>query len=280
MYLSAPYLVYPRKPYTLSDDMEAFIHIITVLSLRFCCHQHSAQLNPDVPYDFTINVMENQGNTRLANIRANYLERHVMERAVAVGGVMKLITLKSGSPGFLFREDNQHFAIQSLVRNAYKRLQPFYAAMVDEEWEAAYGLSHPKKLQGPYLVQNRRGEWVPSRHSVQVAGDGAAPGASTSGQSTSSLHVLDGINHALLKEIFDSVPDEFAPASEKTIDQFIDLPTSDGAKYTRSRTGEGGKREGALDGRADTKRRKGGSRGAQGAGQAGFVQGSSRDGAE
>ena len=144
--MSGVSLQYPLKPYRLSDDLEAFIHVITFCFLRFHLHNkteiclYKIHKTGKVPEDAELRKI-NRYNTLLSRYVANYYDEynpgHPYSRSTLDwGGTYKTDFARSGH--LFWNLTDVSGPLASLVRGLRMLLQAHYETIDFDVLEERY----------------------------------------------------------------------------------------------------------------------------------------------
>ncbi|KAA1470542.1 hypothetical protein DENSPDRAFT_928930 [Dentipellis sp. KUC8613] len=136
MYMSAVLLQYPRKPQELSDDLESFVHILTIMALRFYFHSLSS---------WTFEEFENgslywkapEDSTRFGNFINDIYNEESIDHGYAIGGSYKMTRLCLGDPGVNWW--NPDSPLMSLLTKLYDLFSRRYLALDTGQYERDWG---------------------------------------------------------------------------------------------------------------------------------------------
>lgn len=209
MYMSACLLRFPRKPNELSDDLESFVHVATIMGLRFHLHDKS-------PAD------EAKANPKLVlHVDATYFEEDATKEGYSIGGGMKFDQFCNGSPGVKFDYDN--LPLPTLITELYALFRPYYKTLDINEYQAKYGtVTRIRKAipGGTTLESIRRETLVPmtSSNSFSATPTSLSP-------PKESPHYFKDIRHQDLVAVFQRLytARDWPTPQEKTVDQFRHL---------------------------------------------------------
>ncbi|TFY61088.1 hypothetical protein EVG20_g7188, partial [Dentipellis fragilis] len=136
MYMSAVLLQYPRKPHELSDDLESFVHILTVMALRFYFHTLSSWTFEEVK-NGSLYWKTPEHSTRLENFINGVYNEESMDHGYAVGGSHKMARLCLGDPGVKWQ--NSDSPLISLLTKLYNLFSRRYLALDHNRYEREWG---------------------------------------------------------------------------------------------------------------------------------------------
>ena len=207
--MSATLLRWPLKPRTLPDDLESFVHVATVMALRYCLHGVS-QVKKTPEGRIVIDYAENKKNIGFSHKIFSLFQARGSAGGHQVGGDAKFEKLCLGRPGFLFSYPND--PMPSLVLSLYKAFQTYYTRIDEVEWTRYYG--------------SPSGSAITEEIETWPVGD-------------STLHALDDLGYEVLEGVFKSVlaKADFVGAREKTRDQFKGLPDVYGGEVAKGTSG-------------------------------------------
>lgn len=124
-------LQYPRKPITLSDDLESFVYILVHCAARFHKHDIHESFMADVamtPRALAEHNLSNGGE--LAQIVNHFFFAEAAKGDHIVGGKYKLDCIVKGAPPFeLTSPESLPSPLQSLLSELYTLLHEHYAAL-------------------------------------------------------------------------------------------------------------------------------------------------------
>ena len=240
--MSGASLRWPLKPYQLSDDIEAFIHVVTFCSLRFHWHSKTAIPLCDHNDDGTVPDEKelygiNGGNMELGSYMATYYDAcdpgHLNGIGIDTGGEWKTELAKSGTFAWGFLEGLAPQPLIFLVADLCELLQAHYGKLDFVELHNKYSgrrriariprprtetnLHHLPALDGPDGVMRQ------ARECTDPTTDVPTPACKN--------NALDC--HSRIKVIFEEAIDTFklpdASFKDKTPDQFLGLRAFRGA---------------------------------------------------
>lgn len=234
--MSALSLQYPYKPNTLADDLESFIHVVTLCGL--CFHRHSMTNHYyNEPKFKGLSTEEKNGKnkTLATHIHSRY-DFNDTRGGVFIGGAEKLLQNKQGYPGFSFTAGEEPDEVSphliTLVDKLYRLLKEFYES-VDYSDFKKYSPKDSVKAASPSglvradpavrpLLHRRRQKTRGARNSSE------APGQASRGKTPLISDVFE--SHERILEVFEDVIDAILDDEEdgrfwmdKTDDQFIGL---------------------------------------------------------
>ncbi|KAA1470061.1 hypothetical protein DENSPDRAFT_669162 [Dentipellis sp. KUC8613] len=141
-YMSAALLRFPLKPNQLFDDLESFVHVATIMGLRFHMHDRSAKARRK-DGQVVIDGARAGINQSLANhLRITYTSSTSIEGGFYVGGHGKWLALLEGTPDIVF--DQPRHPLPEFIKDLYETFQPFYQSLDKEEYMKKY---YPKSMK-------------------------------------------------------------------------------------------------------------------------------------
>ncbi|TFY58750.1 hypothetical protein EVG20_g8035 [Dentipellis fragilis] len=187
-YMSAYLLQYPRKPNELCDDLESFLHVLTIMGLRFHLHTRSAS-HIDADGVQHLNLHERTSNQNLLALLMDVYYRQIKQGRFTMGGLSKMQCLQCGKPGVRWYGSSP---LASLIESMYSTFSERYRNL--DERECDY-------------------KWGPNEDLLQ------SPGPSTP-QPDVQPRTLSSLTHSDLIGLFDKELHGWSQAPEKTADQF------------------------------------------------------------
>lgn len=129
--MSALSLQFPRKPNSLSDDLESFIYVFTWCALRFHAHDQSGD--------------------QLWRLVGNFFhESWLCKGGIEGGGAHKRVAAKSGDPGFTLSREHVSADLIAVLDGLYALLKEHYSSLDFAEYEKySAPRSHPPTLPVP-----------------------------------------------------------------------------------------------------------------------------------
>lgn len=234
--MSALSLQYPYKPNTLADDLESFIHVVTLCSL--CFHRHSMTNHYfNEPKLKGLSTEEKNGkNGLLAHHIHCYYDFNFTRGGVCIGGVQKLLQNKHGHPGFSFIAGKKPHEVSphliTLVDKLYRLLREFYGSVEYSDFEK-YSPEDSVEPESPSRLVEADTAVQPLLHRRRQKTRGAqdsseVPGQASRGKKPLISDVFE--SHDRILEVFEDVIDAILDDEEagrfwmdKTDDQFIGL---------------------------------------------------------
>lgn len=97
--MSALALKYPRKPWEVADDIEAFVHILVYMALRF--HHHTMTKPKKFPVGISSDALRVQNGTNRSlatRVFSFFWEEEDCEDGYVSGGTTKHLFISNGTP--------------------------------------------------------------------------------------------------------------------------------------------------------------------------------------
>ncbi|KAA1470504.1 hypothetical protein DENSPDRAFT_849597 [Dentipellis sp. KUC8613] len=164
MYMSATLLQYPKKPNELCDDLESFLHVLSIMALRFHLHDQSSSYE-DSDGVSHLDQLDRRMNNQVLLQTLERCQEVVRIGEYDVGGEFKLLRFLSGKNAVRWR-DNDSSPLSSLINNLFRVLSQRYKNMDDEEYDRKWGPESKSRiadtpstrtgLQGRAVSQERR----------------------------------------------------------------------------------------------------------------------------
>ncbi|TFY60828.1 hypothetical protein EVG20_g7274, partial [Dentipellis fragilis] len=210
--MSAALLKFSRKPNQLSDDLESFVHIATLMGLRF--HVHDMSEMTTINGKVTIDHKKLGEETRLAaHYKAVYSQSNLVQ-GMWEGGRQKFYRLRLEDPGveFEYPED----PLQLLITKFYKLFGPLYNNLDVKRYQTSYG--HVHKKAGP---TNRIRNPADIGIATEIWSDSVSAIPGPPPQSQTGTFGLEELEHSHFNHIwgFFGREDIEWPTDDKTIDQ-------------------------------------------------------------
>ncbi|KAA1470066.1 hypothetical protein DENSPDRAFT_870709 [Dentipellis sp. KUC8613] len=223
-YMSAALLRFPLKPNQLFDDLESFVHVATIMGLRFHMHDRSAKARRK-DGQVVIDGARAGMNQSLANyLRTTYTSSARIEGGFYVGGTRKWLALIEGTPEVVF--DQPQHPLPKFIKDLYETFQPFYQSIDKEEYMIKY---YPKTTKNEDDV---------AAETMIVVDDFEVgePIPKPVPEKPPSQYSLNDMEHAHFNRVWLSLREgRVWPEDDKTLDQFEglgnDAPISSGKRY-------------------------------------------------
>ncbi|TFY71231.1 hypothetical protein EVG20_g1774 [Dentipellis fragilis] len=136
MYMSATLLQYPRKPNELCDDLESFLHVLTIMALRFHLHDHSS-LYEDDDGVMRLNQLDRRANSQqLLQIFQRYQEV-ARDGEYDVGGMEKMHGFSNGDNVVLWLDNDS--PLPSLIDDMFLVFSQRYRNLDKKEYQRMWG---------------------------------------------------------------------------------------------------------------------------------------------
>ncbi|KAI0090084.1 hypothetical protein BDY19DRAFT_938336 [Irpex rosettiformis] len=216
IFMSALSVKFPRKPNELADDLEAFIHVLTYLSLQFHFHEDTVigmEYYKSMPKDALTAI--NRKNASLASHISSFYY-HPTQEGFHVGGLGKYSDGLLGEPPVCFLQDHVSPMLVKIVDELYALLKRHYSS-IDKDilFKLGYDINR---------MYTRRSVRPKFRDAKKDQAAGTQEHQVTSRQP----NVLD--THEAIMNIFsNALADDYIEGLEevlldKTEDQFLGLP--------------------------------------------------------
>ncbi|TFY58446.1 hypothetical protein EVG20_g8145 [Dentipellis fragilis] len=138
MYMSAILLKYPRKPHELSDDLESFVHVLTVMALRFSVHSLSSWTIEEV-WQGSMYEEAQKHSPGLEEFINMVYNSECMVNGYAVGGSNKMFGLRLGNPNVEWVDSDS--PLISLIARLYNMFSQRYSALDKRQYESEWGVT-------------------------------------------------------------------------------------------------------------------------------------------
>ncbi|TFY60562.1 hypothetical protein EVG20_g7370 [Dentipellis fragilis] len=213
-YMSAALLRFPMKPNQLFDDLESFLHVATIMGLRFHLHDRSAKTR-DKENQVVIDETEAKENEQLAeHLKTKYSKSIPIQDGFYIGGEIKFNDLIRGKSNVVF--DMPERPLFKFINDLRQLFQPFYQSLDEEAYKRLY---YPKLLKDE---ENDVPLIVVDNDDFKFEEEELGPLSEPLPQkSPSHQYSLEDMTHKHFARVWQSMRQPLAwPDNDKTVDQF------------------------------------------------------------
>ncbi|KAA1470049.1 hypothetical protein DENSPDRAFT_669076 [Dentipellis sp. KUC8613] len=233
-YMSAALLKFPMKPNELSDDLESFLHVATVMGLRFHLHDMSVTINDGTL--ISIDKQKMKEDNRLAtHMKMTYYHHgDRLEGKHSIGGKFKFQEFLAGKPDVIF--DRPKDPLPTFITSLYQLFSSRYQALDVDEYEKRYGYTSRSNRASKVGDENKG-----TRKTVSLFTTGLEPSPgpvlSVAASPQQGVSHLKDLTHRDLSAVWRTLGEEriWPDASEKTADQLQGLQLNSIERRTSSR---------------------------------------------